>query len=146
MQTWRLALAIRISEERNLNKYCCIQQGYSYLTPLCVGYSYAQDIRVQCDLIDYCKSNNFPIVAYSPLLGGAYCREYKSFPPEYRHPDSDVQLKALSEVSLKVGATINQLILAWMLNSEPVVIPILGGSKVQQLSENLGGIVSKSFR
>ena len=137
MQSWRLALAVKISEERNLHKYCCIQQCHSYLTPLCIAHSYAQDLRVQCDLLDYCKSNNFPIVAYSPLLGGAYCREDKSFPPEYRHPDSDLQLKALNEVGLQAGAAINQVILAWMLNSKLTVVPIIGGSRVSQISENL---------
>ena len=48
-----------------------------------------------------------------------------------------MQLEALDEVSRQVGSTINQLILAWMLQSKLTVVPIIGGSRVSQISENL---------
>jgi len=38
------------------------------------------------------------------------------------------------------GATANQVVLAWMLQSDPSVVPILGVSSVAQLDECLAAI------
>ncbi len=38
------------------------------------------------------------------------------------------------------GATINQVILAWMRQSDPPVLPIIAGSKIEQLAENIAAL------
>jgi aryl-alcohol dehydrogenase-like predicted oxidoreductase len=41
-------------------------------------------------------------------------------------------------MSEEVGATANQVVLAWMMQSDPAVVPVMGASTVYQLQENLG--------
>jgi aryl-alcohol dehydrogenase-like predicted oxidoreductase len=77
------------------------------------------------------------LLAYSPLLGGAYIRADRAFPTQYLGPDTEARMAALQAVSMEVGATANQVVLAWMAQSDPAVIPLLGTSTVDQLQENL---------
>jgi aryl-alcohol dehydrogenase-like predicted oxidoreductase len=124
----------------NWSSYCCIQQAYTYLNPKPGSIFDGEQVSVDDDLMDYCNRNDFPIVAYSPLLNGAYSREDRSFPPEYSNMDAEIHLKKLKEVSSQIGATVNQVILPWMLHSKQTIIPIIAGSTVEQLQENLGAI------
>jgi len=55
-------------------------------------------------------------------------------------PDTDARLAALKVISEEVGATANQVVLAWMVQSDPVVIPLVGASAVDQLEESLGAL------
>jgi len=48
------------------------------------------------------------------------------------------RLAVLNEVARDVGATPNQMVLAWLLASRPPIIPIPGASSVAQLDELLG--------
>jgi aryl-alcohol dehydrogenase-like predicted oxidoreductase len=77
------------------------------------------------------------------LLSGAYTRPGRAFPEQYLGPDTDARLAALKEVSEEVGATANQIVLAWMAHSDPVAIPLFGASRVDQLQENLGALAIK---
>jgi aryl-alcohol dehydrogenase-like predicted oxidoreductase len=77
------------------------------------------------------------LLAYSPLLSGAYTRRDRDFGPEYRWPDFVPRLDVLYAVAEELGATANQVILAWMVQSDPVVIPLIAGSTTEQMAENL---------
>ena len=80
------------------------------------------------------------LVAYSPLLGGAYTREDKPLGPEFDHPGTERRLSALRAVAAETGATVNQVVLAWMMGGELPVIPLVGASSVAQLEESLGAV------
>ncbi len=90
------------------------------------------------DLLDYCANEGITLLAYSPLLNGAYTREDRSFPPQYQGPDSDARLITLRQVAEEVGATANQVVLAWMMQSDPVVIPVIGATTPEQLTDIIG--------
>ena len=83
------------------------------------------------------------MLAYSPLLSGAYARADRAFPEQYLGPDTDARLAALKVVSEEVEATANQVVLAWMAQSDPAIIPLFGASTVDQLQENLGALAIK---
>lgn len=85
-------------------------------------------------------ARNLPIIAYSPLLGGAYSPGGKPLPPEYAGADSAARLAALQSVAAEKGATPNQIVLAWMLQSVPPVVPLVGAGTAAQLVENLGAL------
>ena len=40
----------------------------------------------------------------------------------------------------EAGATASQVIYAWMTQSDPPVIPLVGASTIEQLEENLGAL------
>src|SRR5580658_10093242 len=55
------------------------------------------------------------LVAYSPLLGGAYTRPDRALDRGYEHPGTGTRLAALSQVVTETGATANQVVLAWLM-------------------------------
>jgi aryl-alcohol dehydrogenase-like predicted oxidoreductase len=80
------------------------------------------------------------LVAYSPLLRGAYVREDKPLPADYDHPGTPPRLAALRTVARETGASPNQVVLAWQLGGGLPVIPLVGMSSVAQLEENLAAV------
>ncbi|MER7680517.1 aldo/keto reductase [Streptomyces sp. NPDC096934] len=93
------------------------------------------------ELLGYLRAEPaLTLVAYSPLLRGAYGRTDKPLPPDYDHPGTPPRLAALRAVARETGATPNQVVLAWQLGSELPVIPLVGMSSVAQLEENLAAV------
>ncbi|MEU0034260.1 aldo/keto reductase [Streptomyces sp. NPDC006333] len=80
------------------------------------------------------------LVAYSPLLRGAYGRADKPLPADYDHPGTPPRLAALRAVARETGASPNQVVLAWQLGADLPVIPLVGMSSVAQLEENLAAV------
>ena len=136
---WRLEEARWISKTNGHPEFCAVQQRYTYVRPQ-AGAVYDPHCVVNDELLDYARNRGITIVAYSPLAKGAYTREDKRFPPEYHGSDTETRLSVLRDVSKEAGATLNQTVLAWMIRSQPVVIPITAASTIDQLTENLGAL------
>jgi hypothetical protein len=77
------------------------------------------------------------LVAYSPLLNGAYARAGKKLDRAYGHPGTHARLDALDRVAKETGATVNQVVLAWLTGGELPVVALIGASSVAQLDESL---------
>jgi aryl-alcohol dehydrogenase-like predicted oxidoreductase len=80
------------------------------------------------------------LVAYSPLLNGAYTRPGKELDRGYDHPGTHTRLKALDQIAQETGATANQVVLAWLIGGELPVVPLIGASTVAQLDESLAAV------
>ena len=80
------------------------------------------------------------LVAYSPLLNGAYTRPDKALDRAYDHPGTRSRLEALDQVVKETGATANQVVLAWLIGGELPVVPLIGASSVAQLDESLAAV------
>ncbi len=50
---------------------------------------------------------------------------------------SDQRPIALRAVAEETGATPNQVILAWMMQGDPAILPLIAASNSRQLQENL---------
>ena len=133
---WRLERAKWISETNDWTQFCCVQQRYTYL-PLRHGADTGRQDVVNEDLRQYCHDTKTTLLAYSVLLGGAYTRPDRPLPDGYVTPDNEERLKVLQQVADAIGATINQVILVWMRQSTPSVIPLIAASTIEQLQENL---------
>ncbi len=136
---WRLEEAKWVSESRNLAQYCCIQQRYTYLRPK-PGINFYPQVAVNDDLLDYCRKRDITLLAYSVLLRGAYTRDDRPLPEQYIGQDSEARMAALKTVAKETGASPNQVILAWMLHSDPPVLPLIAASNPEQLQENLDAL------
>ncbi len=134
---WRLEKAQMVSSAHDWAKYCCIQQGYSYLRPK-PGATFGAQVRVNEDMLDYVRSESIGLLAYSPLLNGAYTRADRDFPEQYIGPDTDTRLATLHAIAEEKDATANQIVYAWMMQSDPIVIPLMAASTDEQIEENLG--------
>jgi aryl-alcohol dehydrogenase-like predicted oxidoreductase len=80
------------------------------------------------------------MIAYSALLQGAYTRQDRPVPAQYAGTDADERLETLQSVANETGATLNQVVIAWMRQSSPSVLPIVAGSHPAQLTENIGAL------
>jgi aryl-alcohol dehydrogenase-like predicted oxidoreductase len=83
------------------------------------------------------------MVAYAPLLKGGYARPGKLDAAEfaeYGHPGTPVGLAALREVAKDAGATVNQVVLAWLIGGQIPGIPLAGASSLAQLDESLAAV------
>lgn len=137
-RTWRIEAARNISRANGWASYCCVQQRYTYLRPK-PGADFSVQIRVNDELLDYYKTHDdFALLAYSPLLGGAYTRRGVPLPEPYAGPDSDARMDVLAEVCEETKATPNQVVLAWLNASTP--IPVIAASTPEQLRENLDSL------
>ena len=138
-RTWRLERARTMAEERGWAPFVCMQQRFTYIRPR-VDYELVPHVYGDRRMLDYSRDANVTLLAYSPLEGGAYTREDRDFPEMYQWPDTEMRLEVLNEVADKTGATPHQVVLAWMIQSDPSVIPIIAASTEAQMRENLGAL------
>ena len=147
--SWRLERARRLAADQGVAQYSVVQQHYTYLwpSPLPQGgvrrLGTAHFTHAGVEHFDYLSEHrDMALVAYAPLLGGSYGRPERPFPAQrgYAHPSAYVRYEALREVAQEVGATPNQVVLAWMLHQDPIVIPLFGASSLGQLDEALDAV------
>jgi aryl-alcohol dehydrogenase-like predicted oxidoreductase len=136
---WRLERAHWMSKTNGWAQYCCVQQRHTYL-PLRPGASSGRQVVANNDLFDYCSDTGITLLAYSVLLGGAYTRDDRPLPEGYRSADNEQRLAVLRAVANEIGATPNQVVLCWMMQSSPPVLPLIGASTEAQLAENIGAL------
>lgn len=135
--TWRLEEARNISHSRGFAAYQCIQQRYTYLRPR-PGADFDVQISVSEEMLKYVEAHeDVVLLAYSPLLSGAYSRKDRPIPVQYSGLDADTRLVVLQQIAEETGATRNQVVLAWMLQSTPTTLPLIAASTPEQLQENL---------
>lgn len=136
---WRLADADAISSVKGLIEFSCVEQRFPYLRPQARGYFFPQRL-IDENLETYCDARSKTMAPYTPLLRGAYVRNDRPIASSYQGTDTDARLAALKEVSQALGATPNQVVLAWMMQRQPPMIPIFSAVKPEHLRENLGTI------
>lgn len=139
---WRVERARGLAATAGLPGYEVLQYQHSYLRartdlPGLMSQDGMYGV-VGGDLLSYLRAEpQLTMVAYSPLLKGGYVRQDKPLDAEYDHPGTIVRLAALREVAKDAGATVNQVVLAWLIGGEVPVIPLIGASSVTQLDESL---------
>ena len=145
---WQVERARALAAAAGLPGYEVLQYQHSYLRPRTdlPGSRSADGIpgTLGGDLLSYLRAEpQLTAVAYAALMRGGYVRpdklEAAEF-AEYDHPGTPARLAALREVAKDVGATVNQVVLAWLIGAEVPVIPLIGASSVAQLDESLAAV------
>ena len=139
---YRLERAHTLSKQNGWPDYVCLQQRHTYLRPK-PGASFDPQLSLTDEIVDYCRANQVTILAYSSLLSGAYTRPDRPLPEQYRGPDADARLAALREIAAAHGVTPNQVILAWLVQQTPPIIPVMAASTDAQMAENLAALELK---
>lgn len=141
---WRVERARALATAAGLPGYEVLQYAHSHLRPRTdvpdalfpdgsLGHAGAE-------LLSYLRAEpGVTLVAYSPLLKGAYTHPDR-LPPDFDHPGTPPRLKVLGEVAKETGATVNQVVLAWQIGSGFPIVPLVGMSSVAQLDENLAAV------
>jgi len=135
---WRMEGAWKLADQHGWAHHVAAQQRHSYLIPR-AGWTPPVHTYANDDLLDYCGHRDIAVVAYSPLAKGAFTRPDKELPNVYTGPDNAERLQALRSVADQTGATANQVVLAFLMQSAaPTIIPLFAASDEQQMAENLG--------
>lgn len=135
--TWRIERARTIARAAGRPTYSCVQQQHSYLLP---QPDPGQLNLVTEELIDYATAEDQTLLAYSPLLKGVYARPGEAPPAGYDHPSNQLRLAVLRQVAAELRATPSQVVLAWLMQGQPSMIPVIGAGTVAQLDELLGAV------
>jgi len=147
--SWRLERARRLAQDQEVEPYSVIQQHYTYLWPSPLPLTGVERLgtphfqHAGIEHLDYLHDHrDMTLVAHTALLGGAYSRPERPLPDRrgYAHPTAYMRFEALRQVAQELGATTNQVVLAWMLHQNSAVIPLFGPSSVAQLDEALAAV------
>lgn len=139
---WKVERARALAAAAGLPGYEVLQYHHTYLrrrTDVPGRWSPDGDVGVtDAQLLAYLRAEpDLALVAYSPLLSGGYVREDRRRDPSLEHAGTPARLAALRAVAAETGATVNQVVLAWMIGAGVPSIPLVGASSVAQLDESL---------
>jgi aryl-alcohol dehydrogenase-like predicted oxidoreductase len=142
---WRVERARSLAAVAGLPGYEVLQYQFSYLRPRTdLPGRRSKDGEqgvLSGDLLSYLRAEpDLTLVAYSPLLSGGYVRDDKPLGSEFEHAGTPVRLAALREVATEAGATVNQVVLAWLIEAGIPAIPLVGASSLAQLDESLAAV------
>jgi aryl-alcohol dehydrogenase-like predicted oxidoreductase len=110
-RAWRLSAAWAIAEKTKAPQFVAVQQKHTYLQAR-QGRAYDLWPPATDELFDFSKAHNIAVIAYSPLLSGAYCRDDRTFDVAYLGADNEHRLAILRDIARRKKATVNQIILA----------------------------------
>lgn len=135
-RAWRLAEAEAIAATQGWNGFTCVEQRFTYLRPN-PGADFGDQRLINPELMSYCDARNKTMLPYTPLLRGAYVRADRPVPATYQGPDMNARMGALMTVAHELGATPNQVVLAWMMHRQPPLLPVFSAGKPEHMRENL---------
>lgn len=133
---WQLCEANAVAKKQGWEGFCCIQQRHTYLEPT-LRADFGTQLLLTPEIQEFCRTKNISMMAYSPLLGGAYVKNDHAVPVQYQSKLNEFRLTKLREVADELQVSLNAVIIAWMMQSSPEIIPMVTGSSIMQLEENL---------
>jgi aryl-alcohol dehydrogenase-like predicted oxidoreductase len=139
LRVWRIAEANATSRAKGWSGYSAVEQRYTYLRPR-HGADFGPQLVIGDEMKDFAQSGDVTLIAYSILLRGAYTRSDREVPVQFAGPEANERLDALRKVAAEAGCSPNQVIIAWMRQSVPSVLPIVAASRIENLEENLAAL------
>ncbi len=133
---WQLTQTINAAKQLGVESFTCLQQRHTYLEPG-LRANFGTQLLLTPEIEEYCRTQNLTIMAYSPLLGGAYVNPNRPVPVQYQNAANDYRMKNLKQLATELQVSPNAVVLRWMMQSSPAIIPMVTGSSVAQLKENM---------
>lgn len=134
LKVWRIAQANELARANGWVQYTAVEQRYTYLRPHHAA-DFGPQLIIGEELKDFAAANGVALVAYSILLGGAYTKAGAVLPPQYAVPEAGERIAMLKSVAAETGAAVSQVIIAWIRQHSPSILPIIAGSKPEQIAE-----------
>ena len=141
--SWRVAEARLLAGQAGLAMPTAYQQRYSYLQPAPGAPVEGQPIplgMLSADGLELLRRNDdLTGWVYTSLLLGAYDRDDWTLSSEYEHPGNTRRIAALDEVAKERGMSRGQIVLAWLADGDPQLMPIVGASRSEQIEQAWAG-------
>jgi aryl-alcohol dehydrogenase-like predicted oxidoreductase len=142
---WRVERARAIAADHGVSGYSALQLRWSYLQPR-PGAALAElgHRHASPETLDYVRSTDGTALwAYNTLLNGSYTRADRPLGPAYDHPGNATRLAALQQVADELGASLNQVVLAWLLGDAATIHPIVGVTSAEHVAEAMSATTIK---
>lgn len=135
---WRLMQSLWSADSNATARYDSLQPHYNL----------AHRAEFERELAGVCREYGIGVIPYSPLAGGFLTGKYR---PEQAVPDSARKggvshryfnergwriLAAVDEVAQRLGKSISQIALAWLLSDPLITSPIIGPRSLEQWDDN----------
>ncbi|MDO5619324.1 aldo/keto reductase [Kocuria sp.] len=135
---WYAAIANTYAKQSSTPEFTALQLRESYLHP-------RPDIPVEgedhpngmmtAESRDYAARAGISLWAYTPLLNGLYEHPERPLPAAYEHPGSHIRLARIHRWASGLGIKPSQVVLAWLTNTLPQIMPVVGCSTPAQVRE-----------
>lgn len=131
---WIVSQANTLAELRGWNKFAGLQIEYNLINR-----------TAERDLLPMAKAFDLAVTPWAPLAGGALTGKYLKG-DKGRLPDNSKRLNERStaiaqkvvDIANQLGCTPAQVALKWTMQRNQVMIPIVGATKPEQLTDALG--------
>jgi 1-deoxyxylulose-5-phosphate synthase len=144
MYAWQFQKALYTAEKNGWTRFISMQNHLNLI--------YREEER---EMIPLCKAENIALTPYSPLASGRLSRSASETSQRLETDpiakwkydttaDADkLVIERVAEVAEKHGVLRTQVALAWLMQKEPVTIPIIGTTKISQLEDAIPSISVK---
>jgi aryl-alcohol dehydrogenase (NADP+) len=141
MWAWQFATMLKTQEANGWSRFVSMQNHLNLM--------YREEER---EMLPLCKAEGIGVIPWSPLARGRLARPWGEVT---KRSETDPFGKTLYEATLAAdegingavadlaaarGATMAQVALAWVMAREPVTAPIVGVTKLEQLTDALGAL------
>ncbi len=141
MYAWQFQKMQYVAEKNGWTKFISMQSHYNML--------YREEER---EMVPFMKDTNVACTPYSPLASGRLTRDWAATTKRFETDttakskydatiDTDkVIVERVAEIAIKKGVSRTQVALAWLLQKDTVVSPIIGATKISHLEEAVGAL------
>jgi aryl-alcohol dehydrogenase-like predicted oxidoreductase len=138
MYAWQFAKAQAVAEKHGWTKFVSMQNHLNLL--------YREEER---EMLPLCEDQKIAVTPYSPLAAGRLTRDWEATTKRFltdttaqsKYDSTEEQDKIIvqrvAELAEKRGVKRAQIALAWLLQKQPVVAPIIGATKESHLLDAL---------
>lgn len=135
--SWRVEQARSLAREHGVTQWSALQLRHSLVQPRPgTTVPEAGHKLLGADDLDFAQSERLMLWCYTPLMMGGYTRDDRPFSAGYAHPGTDRVRQVLGQTARELGATPNQVVLAWLMAQG--ISPLVGASRVEQIDEAMG--------
>lgn len=144
MYAWQFQKALHVTEKNGWTRFVSMQNHLNLL--------YREEER---EMLPLCREEKIAVTPYSPMASGRLTRDWSETSKRMETDnvarskydataDKDrVIVERLAQIAADRGVSRVEIALAWLLQKEPVVAPIIGATKLEHLEKPVEAISVK---
>lgn len=145
MWAWQFQKAQHVAEKHGWTRFVSMQDHLNLI--------YREEER---EMLPLCRAEGIGVIPYSPLASGRLTRDWGSEKTPRSETDQIARgkydaaaeadrpvVERVAETAGKRGASRTHVALAWLLQKEPVIAPIIGATKITHLEDAVGALAVK---
>jgi aryl-alcohol dehydrogenase-like predicted oxidoreductase len=144
MYAWQFQKALYVAEKNGWTRFVSMQNHLNLI--------YREEER---EMLPLCKEEKIAVTPYSPLASGRLARDWAETTKRYETDQiakskydataeaDKLVVERLAEIAEKRGTPRAQIALAWLLQKEPVVAPVIGATKISHLESAIESLSIK---